>query len=144
MIKLNELAPNKGQKKVKTRVGRGHGSKGKTSGRGEKGQKSRSGYSRSLYSEGGQTPLVRRLPKRGFNNIFKVRYNVLNIDVLNSIEEEVITPELLKTKGLINSKYKLKILGNGELKSAKEVHAHAFTKSAANKISEANGKVVQL
>ncbi len=144
MIKLNELAPNIGQKKNKTRVGRGQGSKGKTSGRGENGQKSRSGYSRALYSEGGQTPLVRRLPKRGFNNIFKIKYNVLNIETLNRIEEEVITLELLSSKGLINSKYKVKILGNGELKSAKEVHAHAFTKTASEKISEANGKVVQL
>lgn len=144
MIKLNELAPNKGQKKERTRVGRGQGSKGKTSGRGQDGQKSRSGYSRALYSEGGQTPLVRRLPKRGFTNIFRVKYNTINVSALNKMEEEVITLELLVQKGLANAKFKLKVLGDGNLESAKEVHAHAFTKSASQKISEANGKVVQL
>ncbi|MBN1970286.1 MAG: 50S ribosomal protein L15 [Candidatus Delongbacteria bacterium] len=143
-MKINELAPNEGQHKAKTRVGRGPGSKGKTSGRGEKGQKSRSGYSRKMYHEGGQTPMTRRLPKVGFNNIFKIQYNEINIEVLNRLEEDVITPEVLKSKGLININRKVKILGNGEINKAKEVHAHAFTKSAVDKISQANGKVVEL
>jgi len=144
-MKLNELRPAKGSVKKKFRVGRGVGSgNGKTAGKGSKGQKSRSGYSRALYSEGGQTPLTRRLPKRGFNNRFRVEYTVINIGILETLTEEVITPELLHSKGLIKLNMPLKVLGNGTLSRSVEVHADSFSKTAEEKINSVKGKVVKL
>lgn len=141
-MKLNELRPPKGAVKKKFRVGRGQGSgNGKTAGRGENGQKSRSGYSRALYSEGGQTPLTRRLPKRGFKNRFRVEYTVVNVGIFETMTEEVITPEILYNKGLIKKGAPLKVLGNGTLSRSVEVKADAFSKAAEKKIIEAKGKV---
>lgn len=144
-MKLNELRPSKGAVKARKRVGRGEGSGlGKTSGKGSKGQKSRSGYSSKLYFEGGQTPLVRRLPKVGFKCPSRVEYNVINVGLIESLEENVITPELLYSKGLIKKNSLVKVLGDGNLTKGKEVHANMFSKTAETKISEAKGKVVKL
>ena len=144
-MKINELRPAKGSIKKKHRVGRGQGSgNGKTAGRGENGQKSRSGYSRSLYSEGGQTPLTRRLPKRGFKNKFRVEYTTVNLSSLENLSEELVTPGILLKNGLIKSNMPVKILGNGTLSKSIEVQANAFSKSAEQKITEAKGKVVKL
>jgi large subunit ribosomal protein L15 len=124
-------------------LGRGPGSgKGKTSGKGHKGQKARSGYKSKAWSEGGQMPLQRRLPKRGFTNIFRVDYqevNVAALDVLNSAE---ITPEFLSEKGLARGKNRpIKILGNGEITRAMTITAHAFSRSAKDKIEKAGGTI---
>ncbi|HXK50501.1 MAG TPA: 50S ribosomal protein L15 [Clostridiales bacterium] len=144
-MKLNELRPAKGSVKKKFRVGRGVGSgNGKTAGKGSKGQKSRSGYSRALYSEGGQTPLTRRLPKRGFKNRSRVEYAVINVGVLETLTEEKVTRELLHSKGLIKLNMPLKVLGNGTLTRSVEVHADSFSKTAEEKINSVNGKVVKL
>lgn len=144
-MKLNELRPAKGSVKTRKKVGRGQASgKGKTSGRGENGQKSRSGYSRAFYSEGGQTPLTRRLPKRGFKNRFRVEYTTINVGLLENLSEEVVTPGLLVQKGMIKKNMPLKVLGNGTITKSIEVQADAFTKSAEQKITEAKGKVVKL
>lgn len=116
------------------RVGRGTSSGfGKTCGRGHKGQKSRSGGTKGLHFEGGQTPLYRRLPKRGFHNIFKEEYTIINVSDLNDYEGEV-TKEVLKVVGL------LKVLGDGELKKAVTIKADKFSKSAKKKIEAAGGK----
>lgn len=144
-MKINELRPAKGSVKKKNRVGRGQASgNGKTAGRGENGQKSRSGYSRSLYSEGGQTPLTRRLPKRGFKNRTRVEYTTVNVNSLETLSEEVITPGILLKNGLVKANMPVKILGNGTLTKSIEVQANAFSKSAEEKITEAKGKVVKL
>ncbi|MDA3838725.1 MAG: 50S ribosomal protein L15 [Candidatus Delongbacteria bacterium] len=144
-MKINELRPAKGSIKKKHRVGRGQGSgNGKTAGRGENGQKSRSGYSRSLYSEGGQTPLTRRLPKRGFKNKFRVEYTTVNVSSLENLSEKLVTPGILLKNGLIKANMPVKILGNGTLSKSIEVQANAFSKSAEEKITEAKGKVVKL
>jgi large subunit ribosomal protein L15 len=144
-MKLNELRPPKGAVTKRFRVGRGVGSgNGKSAGKGDKGQKSRSGYSRALYSEGGQTPLTRRLPKRGFTNRFRVEYTVINIGTLENMTEQVITPEVLYSKGLIKIGMPLKVLGSGTLTKSVEVHADCFSKSAEEKINTAKGKVVKL
>ena len=144
-MKLNELKPSIGSVKKRFRVGRGTGSgNGKTSGRGQKGQKSRSGYSRAWYSEGGQTPLTRRLPKRGFKNRFREEFTVVNLSTIENLVEEIVTPEVLHGKGLIRINMPLKVLGNGALTRQVEIHAHGFSKSAEQKINEAKGKVVRL
>ncbi len=144
-MKLNELRPAKGSVKKKFRVGRGVGSgNGKTAGKGSKGQKSRSGYSRALYSEGGQTPLTRRLPKRGFKNRSRVEYAVINVGILETLTEDKVTRELLHSKGLIKLNMPLKVLGNGTLTRSVEVHADSFSKTAEEKINSVNGKVVKL
>jgi large subunit ribosomal protein L15 len=147
-ISLNTLKPAKGSTHKKKRVGRGPGSGlGKTAGRGEKGQKSRSGYSRKIGFEGGQMPLHRRLPKRGFTNIFKKRWLEVS---LASLEEHFeadaeITPEVLHDRGLIKkAKYDVVVLGNGEVSKPLRVSAHRFTKSAREKIEKAGGAVVQI
>ncbi|MFH1826606.1 MAG: 50S ribosomal protein L15 [bacterium] len=134
-MKLNELKPKKGSKHKKKRVGRGTGSGfGKTCGRGHKGQKSRSGGTKGMRFEGGQTPLYRRLPKRGFSNYpFRKEYTILNVSDLDKYDGEV-NKETLKVSGL------LKILGNGELKKAVTVKADKFSKSAKQKIEAAGGK----
>ena len=144
-ISLNSLKPAKGSTHKKKRVGRGPGSGlGKTAGRGEKGQKSRSGYSRKLGFEGGQMPLHRRLPKRGFTNIFKREWAEVNLADLEKMFDAgaSVTPEALLERGLIR-KSALKsvvILGNGELKKSLTVNAHRFSKSAKQKIEAAGGK----
>ena len=133
-MKLSELKNNEGAKKSRNRVGRGTGSgNGKTSGRGHKGQKSRSGYSRKVGFEGGQMPLQRRLPKRGFNNYqFKKRFSIINLGQLNIFEDgTVVTPDYLVENNII-SQYEgaLKVLGQGELDKNIEIHAHKFSQSA--------------
>ena len=147
-ISLNTLKPAKGSTHKKKRVGRGPGSGlGKTAGRGEKGQKSRSGYSRKIGFEGGQMPLHRRLPKRGFTNIFKKRWVEIS---LASLEQHFdadaeITPEVLHDRGLIKkAKFDVVVLGNGEVSKPLRVSAHRFTKSAREKIEKAGGAVVQI
>ena len=133
-------APRKASEKRK-RVGRGMGSgMGKTATRGSKGQWSRSGTRLMRGFEGGQMPLHRRLPKRGFKNIFREEYAIVNLDRLAELGETEITPEVLKKAGVIHGKAPVKILGNGELKTAITVHAHKFSKSAQEKITKAGGK----
>lgn len=141
---LNNLRPAKGSTHKKKRVGRGPGSGlGKTAGRGHKGQKSRSGYSSRPGFEGGQMPLQRRLPKRGFTNIFKkewVEVNLAKIDESFNAGEEV-TPEILHTRGLVKkAKHDLVILGNGDITKALKISAHRFTKTAKDKIEAAGGE----
>ena len=138
----NIRAPKKSSEKRK-RVGRGMGSgMGKTSTRGHKGQRSRSGSRMMRGFEGGQMPLHRRLPKRGFTNIFKTEYEVVNVERLASLNETEITPEVLRKAGVVTSKNKLvKVLGQGELPKAITVHAHKFSKSAQEKIEKAGGRV---
>jgi large subunit ribosomal protein L15 len=139
---LSNLHPPKGSRIKKVRVGRGMGSKlGKTAGAGNKGQKSRRGYSRRRGFEGGQMPLHRRMPKRGFHNPFGVTYSVLNLDELNVFPAgETVTPDLLRAHGFIRRKTdRIKVLGDGELTIKLAVHAHAFSASAKEKISAAGG-----
>ena len=138
----NLRAPRKANENKK-RVGRGMGSgMGKTSTRGHKGQGSRSGSSLMRGFEGGQMPLHRRLPKRGFTNIFKTEYEVVNLDRLATLNEPEITPEVLRKVGIVTSKNTLvKVLGQGEISKALTVHAHKFSKSAQEKIEKAGGKV---
>ena len=147
-ISLNTLKPAKGSTHKKKRVGRGPGSGlGKTAGRGEKGQKSRSGYSRKIGFEGGQMPLHRRLPKRGFTNIFKKRWVEISLAALDQHfnADEEITPEVLHDRGLIKkAKHDVVVLGNGEVSKALRVSAHRFTKSAREKIEKAGGAVVEI
>ncbi|CDI50798.1 50S ribosomal protein L15 [Clostridium tetani] len=143
-MKLHELRPAEGSRKSPKRVGRGTGSGlGKTSARGENGQNSRSGGGVRPGFEGGQMPLYRRLPKRGFTNIFAKKYTAINIDRLNIFEDDtVVTPELLIEKGVISKVYDgVKILGNGELDKKLTVKATKFSKAAAEKIEAAGGKV---
>ena len=137
----NIRAPKGSTEKVK-RVGRGMGSgMGKTSARGHKGQHSRSGSSFMRGFEGGQMPLHRRVPKRGFTNIFKKEFSIINLEKLASLGETSITLEVLKNAGLAKRGLPVKVLGDGELKSALTVHAHKFSKSAQEKIEKAGGKV---
>lgn len=141
---LHNLKPARGSRQKKQRVGRGTGSgRGFTSGRGSKGQNSRSGGSVGPIFEGGQTPLFRRLPKYGFNNVFKKKYSIINIYQLNRFDDgEEITPEKLVAAGLIDSiaKNGVKILAKGDLERSLTVRAHAFSSSARNQIEEAGGK----
>ncbi|HVT17837.1 MAG TPA: 50S ribosomal protein L15 [Thermoanaerobaculia bacterium] len=153
-MKLHELSPAKGSKHTRKRLGRGPGSgTGKTAGRGEKGQKSRSGHSRRLGFEGGQMPLVRRVPKRGFTNIWKTEYAVVNLTQLAALEPRpeagsaaggAITPELLVSRGLVRSGLPVKVLGGGEVSVALAVKAHRFSKSARAKIEAAGGSCEEL
>jgi large subunit ribosomal protein L15 len=143
-MKLHELSPAKGSKHSKKRVGRGPGSGlGKTSGKGEKGQKSRSGASTRVGFEGGQMPLIRRVPKRGFTNIFKVEYAVVNLSQLADFEGDV-TPEVLVERGLFRSGRKVKVLGDGEIGKSLRVTADKFSKSARAKIEAAGGSCEEL
>ncbi|HHX24623.1 MAG: 50S ribosomal protein L15 [Tepidanaerobacteraceae bacterium] len=142
-MRLHDLFPAEGSNKKPKRVGRGMGSgHGKTSTRGHKGQKSRSGGGTRPGFEGGQMPLYRRVPKRGFTNIFKKQFAIVNIDELNVFEQDTkVTPELLIEKGIIKKVLDgVKILGNGDLKTKIDVTAHAFSKSAIEKIEAAGGK----
>jgi len=141
-MKLSSLKPAAGSRKNRKRVGRGPGSgTGKTSARGENGQKSRSGYSRKRGFEGGQMPLKRRVPKRGFKNIFRTEYRTVNVDRLNELPAgSEVTPESLQSLGLLRKGTSpVKVLGNGELKVALTVQAHKYTGSAAEKIKAAGG-----
>jgi large subunit ribosomal protein L15 len=143
-LTLNTLAPAKGANRKNKRVGRGIGSgHGKTAARGYKGQKSRSGTSIRPGFEGGQMPLHRRLPKRGFNNVFRKEYTVVNLDTLSQFEPGAsVAPETLLEKGIVKKlRDGIKILGNGELKHAVNVRAHKFSKGAAEKIQNAGGTI---
>jgi len=142
MVSLSNLGPPKGSRKKKVRVGRGMGSKlGKTAGAGNKGQKSRRGYSRRRGFEGGQMPLHRRVPKRGFHNPFGVSYSVVNLEELNVFPAgETVTPDLLRAHGFIRrATDPIKVLGDGELKTKLIIHAHAFSATAKEKITKAGG-----
>jgi large subunit ribosomal protein L15 len=137
----NVHAPKRASEKRK-RVGRGMGSgMGKTSTRGHKGQRSRSGSRMMRGFEGGQMPLHRRLPKRGFTNIFRTEYTIINLEKLAGLGETTITPDVLRKAGVVKGKDRIKVLGDGELKSALTVQAHKFSKSAQEKITKAGGKV---
>ena len=133
--------PKKATEKRK-RVGRGMGSgMGKTSTRGHKGQRSRSGSRMIRGFEGGQMPLHRRMPKRGFTNIFRKEYSIVSLERLAELGETTINPEVLRKAGVIKTKHPVKVLGDGELKVALTVSAHKFSKSAQEKITKAGGKV---
>jgi large subunit ribosomal protein L15 len=144
MKNLSNLRAPKKANRNKKRIGRGMGSgTGKTSGRGHKGQGSRSGSSLMRGFEGGQMPLHRRLPKRGFTNIFRTEYTVVNLDRLAELGEKELTLEKFTELGLVKGREPLlKVLGNGELKVAVTVHAHKFSKSAQEKIEKAGGKAI--
>ena len=138
-MKLHELSPAPGSKQSRKRVGRGPGSGlGKTAGRGHKGQRSRSGYSQRLGFEGGQMPLIRRVPKRGFTNIFKTRYQVVNLSSLAELSGDV-TLQTLVEEGLVRPGHPVKILGDGEVAGALKIQAHKFSSSARTKIEAAGG-----
>ncbi|HEV8242047.1 MAG TPA: 50S ribosomal protein L15 [Thermoanaerobaculia bacterium] len=138
-MKLHELTPAKGSKHSKKRVGRGPGSGlGKTAGKGHKGQKSRSGYARQTGFEGGQMTLIRRVPKRGFTNLFKTSYSVVNLSQLGDFDREV-NPQSLAERGLVRSGALVKVLGDGEIKKSLTVVAHKFSRSARQKIEAAGG-----
>jgi large subunit ribosomal protein L15 len=140
-MKLHELSPAKGSRGRRKRVGRGPGSGlGKTAGRGHKGQKSRSGATRRPGFEGGQMPLVRRVPKRGFTNIFRKEYTYVNVARLAVLEAQEITPELLVERGVVRSGMPVKVLGSGEVEQALTVTAHKFSASARRKIEAAGGR----
>src|SRR6516164_5812242 len=131
-VSLSTLGPAKGSRKKKVRVGRGIGSKlGKTAGSGNKGQKSRRGYSRRRGFEGGQMPLHRRIPKRGFRSPFGKTFAVINLQDLNAFPAgETVTPDLLRAHGFVRTQQQVKILGDGQLQNKLTVHAHAFSASA--------------
>jgi large subunit ribosomal protein L15 len=136
----NIRAPKKASENRK-RVGRGMGSgMGKTSTRGHKGQRSRSGSRMLRGFEGGQMPLHRRMPKRGFTNIFRKEYSIVNLQKLASLGETTVTPEVLRKAGVVRGQLPIKILGDGDLQAALTVHAHKFSRSAQEKITKAGGK----
>ena len=140
-MNLSNLRAPKKATANKKRVGRGMGSgMGKTSTRGHKGQRSRSGSRMMRGFEGGQMPLHRRMPKRGFTNIFRKEFNIVNLEKLASLGETAITPDVLRKAGIIKTKHPVKILGDGDLNIAITVHAHKFSKSAQEKITKAGGK----
>ncbi len=144
-MKLSELSPAPGSKHSRKRVGRGPGSGlGKTAGRGQKGQKSRSGYKSRPGFEGGQMPLVRRVPKRGFTNIFRTEHAVVNVARLAELELAEINPETMVELGLVKKGLPVKILGNGDLTRALTVVAHKFSASARQKIEAAGGRCEEL
>jgi large subunit ribosomal protein L15 len=142
-MKLNDLKPAKGATKKKKRIGHGPGSgHGKTSTKGEKGDKARAGYRVKFGYEGGQMPITRRIPKRGFVNIFRKRYEIVNVASLDKFEPNTeITPNLLKEQGLIKGDHNLKILGQGDISKPLIVKAHKFSRSAEEKICKAKGKI---
>ncbi len=140
-MKVHDLKPAPGSTKAKRRVGRGIAGKGgKTAGRGTKGQKARNKV--RVGFEGGQLPLAQRLPKlRGFNNPFRVEYNVINLDTLAAMDTNDVTPESLRERGLVHKHGLVKVLGRGELTRAVRVAAHGFSKSAEQAITDAGGSV---
>src|SRR5436189_3095709 len=143
-MNLSDLKPPAGQRHSKKRIGRGMGSRrGKTSGRGHKGARSVSGYSKMRGFEGGQMPMHRRLPKRGFTNIFRKEFVVVNLDRLNELEGDTFDFDSLKQLGVVKKlKAGLKVLGTGELTRAVTVTAHSFSGAAKEKIEAAGGKAV--
>ena len=143
-MNLSDLKAPEGQKRPQKRIGRGMGSRrGKTSGRGHKGARSVSGYSKMRGFEGGQMPMHRRLPKRGFTNIFRKEYVVVNLDRLNELQGDAFDYDTLKQLGVVKKlKAGLKILGTGELTRALTITAHNFSGSAKEKIEAAGGKAV--
>lgn len=148
MLALNNLHPKEGSTHKKKRVGRGPGSGlGKTAGRGHKGQKSRSGYSSKQGFEGGQMPLQRRLPKRGFTNIFKKQWLEISLATIeaNFNAGDEVNPDILHERGLIRkAKHDLVVLGNGEMSKSLKISAHRFTKTAKEKIEKAGGTVIEI
>jgi large subunit ribosomal protein L15 len=143
-MKLSDLKPRAGAKHSRKRVGRGPGSGlGHTAGKGQKGQKSRSGYSMRPGFEGGQMPLTRRVPKRGFTNIFKTSYATVNVSQLADLGSE-IDPDVLLERGLVRKGQPVKVLGDGEVKTALQVKATKFSKSAREKIEAAGGSCTEL
>lgn len=145
-MNLSSLRPPEGSTKKRKRIGRGPGSgTGKTAGRGENGQRSRSGFSRRYGFEGGQMPLVRRVPKRGFHNPFRKEFAIINLDRLNELEGADFTPEQLLESGVISDlRMGLKVLGEGEITRAINISAHRISKSAQEKIEAAGGKVTMI
>jgi large subunit ribosomal protein L15 len=143
-MKIHDLAPAPGSHRARRRVARGTAGKGgKTAGRGTKGQNAR-GYVKPGF-EGGQLPLTQRIPKlRGFNNPFRIEYNVVNLDALAGLETDEFSPETLRAAGLVHAKGPVKILGRGEIGRAIRVEAHAFSAAAANAITSAGGSVTTL
>ena len=138
-MKLHDLSPAAGSRRNRKRIGRGPGAgTGKTAGKGHKGQRSRAGFSRRRGFEGGQMPLLRRVPKRGFNNIFRTEYEIVNVASLADFEGEV-TPELLAEKGRVRPGRPVKILGQGEVEAKLKVSAHKFSATAKQKIEAAGG-----
>ena len=143
-MKLNSLKPSKGATKSKKRSGRGHGSGlGRTAGRGEKGYHARSGSKNRSWFEGGQMPLHRRLPKRGFSNsLFRKTYQVVNLQAINELGLETVDAQILHEKGLVRSALQpIKILGDGNIENSVKVTASCFSKSAKEKIEQAGGSV---
>ncbi|MEP6471774.1 MAG: 50S ribosomal protein L15 [Acidobacteriota bacterium] len=140
-MSIQDLRPSPGATRARKRVGRGPGSgHGKTAGRGNKGQKSRSGYHHQRGFEGGQMPLHRRVPKRGFTNIFRVEYDVVNISALDRFDAgDSVTPQKLAEQRLAHGRRPVKILGDGEVKKALTVSAHKFSASAKSRIEAAGG-----
>lgn len=139
---LNELSPVKGSKTKRKRVGRGSGSRGKTSGRGHKGQGSRSGKGVSRWFEGGQTPLKMRSPKRGFTNIFKKRYDTVNLKDLDRFADSgLVTVEKLVEAGIVSGRRPVKLLASGEVSSSLSISVNACSAAAAGKVEAAGGKV---
>ena len=146
-MKLDSLSPVKGSVSKRKRIGRGHGSGlGKTSGRGHKGAGQRSGSKKRAWFEGGQMPLARRLPRRGFTNIFKEKFQIVNVgDIINLKDGSVIDPVSLKHSGLIRSSLKpVKILGNGSIKIKIKISASAFSSVAKEKIEKVGGETITL
>ena len=145
-MKLDSLKPVKGSIKNRKRIGRGHGSGlGKSAGRGDKGAGQRSGFKKRSWFEGGQMSIARRLPMRGFTNIFKKDFQIVNIDKIAFLGLEQVDPQILKEKGLIRSAFKpVKILGNGELNKEVHITATVFSKSAKHKIEKAGGTAIEL
>jgi large subunit ribosomal protein L15 len=142
-MSLNNLRPPQGAKHSKKRVGRGQGSgNGKTAGRGHKGAKSRSGFKHKRGFEGGQMPLHRRVPKRGFHNLFRTEYAVVNLDAIAERFDAgtEITPELLRERGLVSVAGRVKVLARGDIGKALTIRAHKFSGKAAEKIVAAGGK----
>ncbi len=146
-MKLDSLSPVKGSISKKKRIGRGHGSGlGKTSGRGHKGAGQRSGNKKRAWFEGGQMPLARRLPRRGFTNVFKEKFQIVNVgDLINLKGSSVIDPISLKDSGLIRSSLKpVKILGNGSIEKKIKIYASAFSSGAKEKIEKSGGEIIIL
>lgn len=147
-MKLHTLKPAEGSTKTNKRLGRGQGSGGSTAGRGHKGAKSRSGYSKKFGFEGGQMPLQRRVPKFGFKNNNKIYYKSVNLDALEQIADKnkgaEISFQLLVDNGIIGRKDKIKVLGRGELKSKVSVQAHAFSETAVKAIEKVGGTATKI
>tara|TARA_B100001741_G_C16438657_1_gene544549 strand:+ start:533 stop:970 length:438 start_codon:yes stop_codon:yes gene_type:complete len=145
-MKLNSLSPINGSTKSRKRVGRGHGSGlGKSAGRGDKGAGQRSGFKRRAWFEGGQMPLARRLPMRGFHNLFKKDFQIVNINRIEALGLKEVNAQILKENGLIRSALKpVKILGNGDMKSKIDITASVFSMSAKEKIEKAGGTATVL